>query len=79
MVEATGKGTRDWTKKEKEELMEKGKVSGYVGHHINNVKNHPKMAGLSDNVEFVKKDSEHLARHNGNYRNKTEGEFINRK
>lgn len=79
LVETTGKGTRDWTKKEKEELMEKGKVSGYVGHHIKNVKDHPEMAGVSDNVEFVKKNSEHLERHNGNYRNKTEGELIKRK
>jgi len=43
---------------------------------IKNVKDHPEMAGVSDNVEFVKKNSEHLERHNGNYRNKTEGELI---
>ena len=39
----------------------------------------PLFTGVSDNVEFVKKNSEHLERHNGNYRNKTEGELIKRK
>lgn len=52
-------------------------MKGYDGHHINNVKDHPGMAGEADNIEFVDK-SEHLDRHGGNYKNKTTGDKINR-
>lgn len=45
MVEKDGKGSRRWTKEQKAELSETGKVKGYEGHHINNVKDHPDMAG----------------------------------
>ena len=45
LVKKTGKGTRKWTSAERKELQDKGKVKGYQGHHINNVKDHPNMAG----------------------------------
>ena len=77
MVEITGQGTRRWTKSELKELVETGKVKGYQGHHINNVKDHPEMAGNPNNVEFLNK-TEHLESHGGNYRNMTEGPLLNR-
>ena len=77
MVEITGQGTRRWTKSELKELVETGKVKGYQGHHINNVKDHPEMAGNPNNVEFLNK-TEHLEAHGGNYRNMTEGPLLNR-
>lgn len=77
MVESIGQGTRDWSKKEMKELLENGKVKGYQGHHINNVKDHPSMAGDPNNIEFLNK-TEHLDAHNGNYRNKTEGPLLDR-
>ena len=75
MVEITGQGTRRWTKSELKELVETGKVKGYQGHHINNVKDHPEMAGNPNNVEFLNK-TEHLESHGG--RNMTEGPLLNR-
>ena len=77
MVEITGQGTRRWTKSELKELVETGKVKGYQEHHINNVKDHPEMAGNPNNVEFLNK-TEHLEAHGGNYRNMTEGPLLNR-
>ena len=77
MVESIGQGARDWSKKEMKELFENGKVKGYQGHHINNVKDHPSMAGDPNNIEFLNK-TEHLDAHNGNYRNKTEGPLLDR-
>jgi RHS repeat-associated protein len=78
LVAETGEGTRAWTDAETKQLLEKGKVDGYHGHHINNVKDHPELAGNPDNIKFVKGGSEHLAEHGGNYRNKTTGELIDR-
>ena len=77
LIESGAEGTRNWTKAELKELKETGKVKGYQGHHINNVKHHPEHAGNSNNIEFVNK-KEHLQRHNGNFRNKTTGEMKNR-
>lgn len=59
------------------ELIETGKVKGYQGHHINNVKDHPSMAGEPNNIKFLDKN-EHLDVHKGNYRNKTEGPLMDR-
>jgi RHS repeat-associated protein len=74
MIESTGRGTRDWTKSEMKEIITTGTVKGYAGHHINDVKNYPKLAGNPDNIEFLqtgntksggaKKGSEHYLRHN---------------
>ena len=66
-----------WTKAEKAELLKTGKVKGYEGHHINNVKDHPEFAGNPNNIEFVKRP-EHLDAHGGNFRNETHGELLNR-
>lgn len=78
MVENTNNGTRDWTRAEKQELLERGRVKGYEEHHINSVNGHPEQAGNPDNVEFVKR-TEHLQRHGGDFRNSTEGQLVNRK
>ncbi len=77
MVIEKGYGTRNWTNAELKELKETGKVKGYQGHHINNVKDHPLMAGDPNNIEFLNK-AEHLDAHGGNYKNMTEGSLVNR-
>jgi hypothetical protein len=68
----------DWTDAQKEELLETGKVQGYDGHHVNNVSDHPEMAGDPNNVKFVPEGPGHLAEHDGDYRNPTSGPLLNR-
>jgi len=77
LVESGNDGTRQWTRAEQKELKEKGKVKGYQGHHINNVKHHPDQAGDPNNIEFVNR-KEHLERHNGNFKNKSTGPLKDR-
>lgn len=72
-----GQGTRKWTKAQKAQLLATGKVPGFVGHHVNNVKKFPKLAGDPNNIEFVT-PVEHLARHFGNFLNSTMGPLVNR-
>lgn len=50
---------------------------GYDGHHINNVYDHPDQKSNPDNIDFVT-EKEHLNRHDGDFRNKTEGEMFDR-
>ena len=76
LVKAGKPGTRQWTRKEKAELLKKGKVKGYEGHHINNVHTNSKLADNPDNNKIVKGRSEHLAEHGGDFKNPTAGPFI---
>ncbi|AKD02114.1 hypothetical protein PKOR_01870 [Pontibacter korlensis] len=77
LVESGAEGTRNWTKSELKELKANGKVKGYKGHHINNVKHHPDKAGDPNNIEFVTQ-KEHLERHKGNFKNETNGDLKKR-
>ena len=79
LVESTGKGSREWTKMEKKQLLDNGKVKGYDGHHMDSVKNNPDKAGDPNNIEFQSRN-EHLDAHGGNWKNQTssEGKSINR-
>mgnify|MGYP001553923337 CR=1 FL=1 len=79
LVEETGRGTRDWTKKEMAELKKTGRVKGYEGHHINNVANNKEMGGNPNNIKFVKGRQEHLKEHGGNWKKPTSGKLIERK
>jgi len=79
LVKRSGKGTVKWTDAEKKELLETGRVKGYQGHHINNVKDHPAMADNPNNIKFVRGGPDHLSEHGGNYQNKTTGPLIDRK
>ncbi|MCL2591024.1 MAG: hypothetical protein FWD67_09170, partial [Betaproteobacteria bacterium] len=49
LVELTGGGTRCWTPVQKKELLAKGKVKGFEGHHINSAEAHPHLASNPDN------------------------------
>lgn len=80
LIEATGRGTRNWTKAEIKAIRESktGKIDGYVGHHVNNVNSAPSLAGNPNNIKFVKAKGEHLKEHGGNYKNDTSGPLIDR-
>jgi hypothetical protein len=77
-VELGGDGiTHSWTDSEKRELIETGRVSGYDGHHINDVSTYPELQADPNNITFLTKE-EHILAHNGNFRNYTNGEVIDK-
>jgi hypothetical protein len=73
-----GKGTADWTAEQSKEILENGIPRGAEGHHMNNVADHPEAQGDPDNIRFAKTREEHLKMHDGDFRNKTEGDMIDR-
>ncbi len=77
LVVRTTRGTREWTRAEIQELLERGRVDGYHGHHINSVSSHPHLAGDPNNISFVTPD-EHFELHNFNWRNPTSGPMLER-
>lgn len=77
LVQEMGKGTREWTEVELD-ILKDGKVpSGFHGHHINSVKDHPTQAGDPNNIEFLSPE-EHFAKHGNNWRNQTVGSLMDR-
>jgi hypothetical protein len=71
-------GTVTWTAAQRAELVATGRVSGFVGHHINSVNGHAEMAGNPENIKFVDGQKANLVEHGGDFRNVTEGPLMNR-
>lgn len=79
-----GKGTRDWTPEQQEDLMKNNSVQGYEGHHMRSVSNgktyeeQMEIAGDKNNIQFLEKtkeNNEHLRAHGGDTRNRTNGYY----
>jgi RHS repeat-associated protein len=67
------------TKAEQDELIKTGKVTGWYGHHINNVADHDlAMARDPNNIKFVKGIKAHLEEHGNNFGNATSGPLMER-
>ena len=75
LVRRTGFGTREWGEPELAELLIKGRVKGYFGHHINSATKYPHLASNPGNVEFLTW-GEHFIRHGRNWMNRTAGPLL---
>lgn len=74
-----GNGTRDWTKQQQLDIIEKGKAydtdgKALEGHHMKNVANFPEYQGNPDNIQFLSRQ-EHFEAHRGSYQNPTNGYY----
>ena len=70
-----GKGTRDWNKAQQKELIEKGAVCGFNGHHMKSVSLFPEYAGDSENIQFLTEEEHLHGAHKGDYHIKTNGYY----
>ena len=77
-IQMGGKGSRDWTDAQMQEIFDRGRVRGAEGHHINSVGEHTSQQANPDNIKFMINKEEHLAAHNGNWKNPTEGDLIDK-
>lgn len=76
LVEATGRGTYDWTPDQIVELLTTGKVAGFQGHHINSALYNPSLISDPNNIRFYSAQEHLSVAHGGNYQNATFGELI---
>ena len=72
-----GKGTRDWSREEQEDILATGKAHdangrAFEGHHMQSVSYKPEYQGEAGNIQFLSRE-EHLAAHEGSFQNKTNG------
>lgn len=72
-----GKGTRDWTKKQQQDILDTDKGKAYdeeerafEGQHMKSVAEYPEYRSNPDNIQFLTK-TEHLEAHKGNWKNLT--------
>lgn len=70
-----GKGTREWTPKQQQDIFEKGKAYdddgvAFQGHHMKSAEMYPEYQGDPGYIQFLTR-AEHLEAHNGNWRNPT--------
>ena len=79
-----GKGSRDWTEEQQKQILDKGSVHNFEGHHMRSVsygktqEEQLAIAGDKNNIQFLEKskeNNEHLAAHNNNTRNATNGYY----
>lgn len=70
-----GLGTRDWTVSQQKELLERGSVKGYDGHHMKSVSEYPEYAGDSRNIQFLTETEHFEGAHQGSYHNLTNGYY----
>lgn len=74
-----GKGTREWTPKQQQDILEKGKAYdddgvAFQGQHMKSAEIYPEYQGDPGNIQFLTR-AEHLEAHNGNWRNPTNWYF----
>lgn len=68
-----GKGTRDWTIEQQQDILERGKAydengKAFEGQHMRSVAEHPECQGDPNNIQFLTRD-EHLEAHDGDWKN----------
>jgi hypothetical protein len=69
-----GKGSRQWTLDEQEELLSYGTIVDYEPHHLASSFLRPQYAGNVQNVQLLT-SSEHLKAHKGNWMHSSNGYF----
>lgn len=74
-----GKGTREWTPKQQQDILEKGKAYdddgvAFQGQHMKSAEMYSEYQGDPGNIQFLTR-AEHLEAHNGNWRNPTNWYF----
>lgn len=79
-----GGNSSGFTPEQQQELLERGKVRSFEGHHTNSVATHPELQSNPDNVvpleehRFDDGPREHFAAHENNWRNPTQGPLVDR-
>lgn len=79
-----GGNSSGFTLEQQRELLEKGKILNFEGHHINSVGAHPNLQTNPDNVipleehRYDEGPRNHLAAHDNNWKKQTEGPLIDR-
>ena len=78
-IELGGKGTVKWTKAQRKELLETGRVKGYEGHHQQSVKYHSEEQANPDNIKLYSHKDHLKEGHHGDYKNESDAPMYDRR
>lgn len=70
-----GEGTRDWTEKQQQDIIDRGKAydedgKAFEGQHMKSAAEYPEFQGEPDNIQFLT-HQEHFEAHKGSWQNPT--------
>ena len=70
-----GEGTRDWTEKQQQDIIDRGKAydedgKAFEGQHMKSAAEYPEFQGEPDNIQFLT-HQEHFEAHRGNWQKPT--------
>lgn len=71
-IEMGGRGSENWNRQERQQIMQEGRVQNAEGHHQLNVADHPTEQSNPDNIKFYRNRQEHLDAHGGDFRNESD-------
>ncbi len=74
-----GGNSNNWTKAQRKELLETGRVKGYEGNHQQSVKYHSEEQANPDNIQFYSHEYHLKVIHRGNYKNESNAPMCNRR
>lgn len=77
-IEMGGRGSANWSREQQIELLQKGKVRNYVGHHQKNVADHPQHQTNPDNIRFFTNEDHLPIGHKGDFRRPTDDPLIDK-
>jgi len=78
-IEWGGRGSENWNRSERKEILRRGTLSGAEGHHQQNVADHPLEQANPDNIKFYRTKEEHLQKgHGGSFQNESDAPMIDR-
>lgn len=74
-----GKGTRDWTQEQQQDILDNGKAydkngKAFEGHHMKSAERYSEYQGDPENIQFLTRQ-EHYEAHSGNFQNSTNGYY----
>ena len=74
-----GKGTREWTPLQQQDILDKGKAydengRAFEGQHMKSAEKYPEYQGDPGNIQFLTR-AEHLEAHDGNWQKPTNWYF----
>ena len=74
-----GKGTRDWTPEQQQNILERGRAydetgRAFEGHHMKSVSAYPEYQGDPNNIQFLSRE-EHIMAHLSDVHNPTNGYY----
>lgn len=78
-IKLGGRGSENWTRAERAQILQRKTLEGAQGHHLMNVHDHPDFMTEASNIKFYRTRDEHRIKgHGGDFHNESDMPFIDK-